>query len=439
MFEKNILKVGKYQSPDGELNITPERIKHFASEFSRMKKAGLAVPMAWSHPDALADSLPVVAPKDRRRPPQDTAGYLTGFTPAKDGQSVDICVDVPRKTDAEKVKANLAFVSPVILDTFKDGQGEDYIDCITHVDLVQYPVDSKQGKFSPVATACALRMCLAADAKTSQKPSYYRMAHEDDKMGKDRTGNLSVDDGNKPIVTDDSDKSENNKTDNNDDSTSDNPGESNENNNDVTSDLQDGTGEAVSDDAGRLRSVIEALAALKVMLPEDTNTVNLLPRLEAALLTSAAITGEGDMGIQTGTAGLETESPVLAAMSLQARSAHAYASNQHREAISKRLSLLLEIGRCTPHEAKERGEMVKAVRLSLDDKGRPAVGDLEKWIECREACPAGTHWDPEMRTRMSTLEVGNPPAGLTGPLSDEEAEELADEVCGKPKATAGTK
>lgn len=433
-FKKTILTDNDYHSPDGKVTVTPTRRKHFVGEFDRMKKAGLSIPVAWAHADDPKDSLPVVAPRDRRRPPQDTAGYLTGFRPAEDGKSIDIELDIPRKVDAEKVGANLAFVSPVIFDNFKDGDQNEYTDCVTHIDLVQYPVDSKQGKFEPVATACALRMCLAAE--TSQKPSYYRMADEDKKMGKDRTGNLSVDDGNKPIVTDDPDAPENNKTDNNDDSTSDNPGD---NDSDVTSDLDDGAGEAVSDDAGRLRGVIEALAALKVMLPEDTNTVNLLPRLEAALLTSAAITGEGDMGLQTGTAGLETESPVLAAMSLQARSAHAYASNQHREAIVKRLSLLLETGRCTPVEANERGETVKAVRLSLDDKGRPAVGDLEKWIESREACPVGTLWDPETRTRMSTLEVANPPIDLTDSLTDEEADELADEICGKPKVAAGTK
>lgn len=435
-FKKTILTDNDYHSPDGKVTVTPDRRKHFVGEFDRMKKAGLSIPVAWAHADDPRDSLPVVAPKDRRRPPEDTAGYLTGFRPAEDGKSVDIELDIPRKVDAEKVGANLAFVSPVIFDKFKDGQQNEYTDCVTHIDLVQYPVDAGQGKFEPVATACALRMCLAAEAKTSQKPNYYRMADKDNKMGKDRTGNLSVDDDNDVVVTDDSDKTD--KPENSDNPGDDNPGES-DNNNDVTSDLQDGAGEAVSDDAGRLRSVIEALAALKVMLPEDTNTVNLLPRLEAALLTSAAITGEGDMGIQTSTAGLETESPVLAAMSLKANSAHAYASNQHQKAIAKRLSLLLETGRCTPHEAKERGETVKAVRLSLDTEGKPAVDDLEKWIECREACPAGTHWDPETRTRMSALEVANPPAGMIGPLDDEEAEAVVDEMFGKPKAAAGTK
>lgn len=443
-FTKNILKVGDYNSPDGKLRVTPESIRHFAAEFSRMKGAKLAVPMAWAHPQKFADSLPVAAPKDRRRPPEDTVGYLTDVKAAKDGRSVDIEISVPRNVDAEKVKADLAFVSPVVLDKFRDGGGNDYTNCISHMDLVQHPVDTGQSQFQPVATACALRMSLLAEPQA--KPKYYRLA-DDSPFDKDkkRDGEGDRDETNETEAeTEEIAPGESEST---SDVVPDNPGdgvdETNETGGDGDEtfnldeiDGDDGTQEEeVVDEAGRLGEVIESLAVMKIVLPEGTNPINFLERLHSALLTSAAITGEDEMGIQTGTQGLETESPVIAAMSLKVDAAHEYASTIHRDGIRKRLSTLLKTGRCTPHEAKERESNVGAVRLSLVE-GKPAVGRLEHWIASREACPAGTFWEPARKIQMAGLTVENPPSELGGQMSDEEADDVADEVLGVSKAAA---
>ena len=426
-FTKNILKVGTYNSPDGKLRVTPDSIGHFAAEFSRMKGAKLAVPMAWSHPDKLSDSLPVDAPKDRRRPPEDTVGYLTDFKIAEDGQSADIQVSVPRKADAEKVKANLAFVSPVILDKFSDGGGNQYTDCISHMDLVQHPVDAGQSQFEPVATACALRMGLLSEPQA--KPKYYRLAGDNpfDKDKKRGDEDSDEEAGETKEITPGESTS---------DLEPDNPGDGDETG-DETFDLDaiDGDGETqeeeIADDAGRLDAVLESLSVMKIVLPEGTNPINFLERLHSALLTSAAITGEDDMGNQTGTAGLETESPVIAAMSLKM-------NKIHQDGVRTRLSALLETGRCTPAEAKKHQESIGAIRLSLDDSGELESGELEKWIASREPCPPGTFWEPARRTQMAMGELmaEEPSEDLGGEMTDEQATELANRICKRPKATA---
>ena len=136
------------------------------------------------------------------------------------------------------------------------------------------------------------------------------------------------------------------------------------------------------------------------------------------------------MGNQTGTAGLETESPVIAAMSLKM-------NKLHQDGVRTRLSALLETGRCTPAEAKSHGEKIGAIRLSLDGSGELKAGELEKWIASREPCPPGTFWEPARRTQMAmgSLVVEEPPEDLGGDMTDEQATDLADRICKRPAKT----
>ena len=223
-----------------------------------------------------------------------------------------------------------AVVSPVIFEEWKDGKGRVHEDCITHVDLVQHPVDNSQTDFVPASIACALRMGL-----DTGKPKTYLLADHD-----------MADDGSK-----------------HDD---DNPGE--------------------AESTDRLKNVIEALAAMKIVLPDDTTAENFFERVEAALLTAAAMGGEE---IPMGTEELEATTPDFAALSLRGPFAK-FASNEHRKGVALRLDALLEKGQCTPAEYKEKEMTLKSVRLSLDSAGNHRLTPTESWIDSRESVPEGT-------------------------------------------------
>ncbi len=124
--------------------------------------------------------------------------------------------------------------------------------------------------------------------------------------------------------------------------------------------------------------------------------------------------------------------PGFAAMSLQVRNAVAYAEREHRKGITAKLQQLRDRGQCTIDECNKRLETVGTIALSLNDDGSPKLTDTEKWIEAREAVPAGTFWDEATRTArvkaqaMSLVQPGeNQQLG-----SDEEAEKYARKLAG---------
>ncbi len=380
-FQKNILEVGTYQSPDGEVKVTTDRLRHWSKSFARMKESNIGVPVSWDHNDDPAKSTPIQfsSTRRRRRPAAGTVGYLESFDVSDDGQSATIALDIPRTEDADKVKHNLAMVSPVLFESWKDGRGENHKDCITHVDLVQHPVDNSQTEFEPVI-ACSFRMGL-----DTGKPVTYRMAEHEES-----------DDEDKP------EKSENPEDDSSHEE------------------------EADTTDDDRLKRIKEGLFGMDIVLSEDTNTDNFMEHLEQAILTASAMGGDEEMEI--GTEGLDATAPQ--SVGLGNSPFAKFASNQHRAQVNIRLSTLLEQGRCTPAEYKDKIVQLKAIRLSLDTEGNHVPSQLESWIESRESVPEGTFWDSDRRTRMSQLEVMPHPES-TGEFTNERADEVADEILGK--------
>lgn len=373
-FKKAILKANRtYHSPDGQVRVTPERLKHWADSFNAMNADGLAVPVSWGHSDVPADSLPIKFASDGKkpRPPEGTVGYLHSVKLAPDGNSAQIELDIRGGANNEKVEQNLAFVSPVIRETFADGQGKRWTDVWGHMDLVQHPVDNTQTPFVKVkdyAIACALRMGL-----DDGKPVTYRMAEHEDMADADSKG-------------------------------------------------EGGSEETGSD---RLKNVIEALAGMSIVLPDDTTAENFFERVESALLTAAAM---GGRDVQTDTDDLEESRPEFAALGLEVKRWRGHADKEHREKVGTRLSVLLDKGQCTPAEYRQQEAALGSVRLSLDSQGNHQPARIESWIESREAVPSGTFWDAEKRTRMSNLEVAPHPQEVTGVETEESANEVADEV-----------
>ncbi len=366
-FKKGMLEVGRtYKSPDGPLPVTVERLRHWRDTFRKFKALDLKVPVFFGHQDDPKKAVPV------KRLPKNCAGKLIDLELSADGRKAEFVIDIPRAEDASKVENNLVELSPVVFEKWTDGDGTVHKDCITDVDLVVHPVDHRQEEFKP-AIACSIRMGL-----DTGKPVIYRLAeHEDDEMADD-----------------------------------DNTG-------------HDSDGDSEGDGSDRVKRVIEGLAALNIIVPDDTDKENFFDRVEAAILTAKAM---GDGGVDNEE--LEVSSPEFAALSLDSPLGK-FQSKQHQTSVMAGLDALLTQGQCTPAEYKHRKPQVGSIRLSLDANGEHRPTDVEMFIAHRETVPPGSFWDDAKRTRMSNLEVVPHPEGLAGDeVTEEQAEKIVDGMFG---------
>ena len=400
-FTKSILGVGKHHSPDGVLDVTPARLKHWAKQHARLTAANQIIPIDWDHPASEADMKPLsLAEYKKKRSAKTTVGKLAKFDLAADGQSATLTFDVPDKLAQQKAADNIIFASPIIAPHWQDGDGNRYEDCIVHADFVNHPVDAHQGPFVPEAVgtiACAIRLGLS-------KP--YRMS-EDSPVDDDK------DDDDSQVADDD-----------------------------AAADADDEPKDEPVADENRIKAVIEQLAGMNIVLSPDTTPTNFLTHLHQALLTAAAHSGDDDEPAQNGgqsdmTQQTSVADPGPTALSLEQRGAIEWAQQTHRTQVTARLKKVFDDGQCTPAEFKVREAAPASIRLSLDASGKPASSTLEQWLESREAVPKGTFWTDEAKLRMSAASVADPPANMTGMMSDEEAKRVADWALNK-KANAAT-
>lgn len=404
-FRKAILRTGTYHSPDGVVDVTPERLHHWASEFARMKSASQVVPIDWDHATDAAEMTPLsLQDFEKRHSAAKGVGRLEDFRLSPDGESAEIVLDVRTPRAVEAAEANTCFVSPVLFPSWRDGAGNEYRDCITHVDFVHHPVDHSQGAFVPVeqgAIACALRMSLSTNiyrfGKDNPMPNEFPPSKEDEASKED-----SAEDQAEGEVENETD------------------------------------GTVQGADNSTLANVIDTLAKFNIMLAEGTTGQNLLERLHSALLTAVAHQGldekkdevaEPEAGQKPQPKPEVIQDPGIAVMSLQTKAVIAHAERQHRATIAERLSSLCNSGRCTPAELKAQQERLPAVKLSLNAQGEPEVSDVETFIAHREAVPKGTFWTDEQRTRLSS--VVEPPVNMALEPGAEDLNNLTDWALGR--------
>lgn len=405
-FRKAILKTGTYHSPDGKVEVTPERLQHWAGEFSRMKAAGQVVPIDWDHASDPAQLQPLSLEDFQRKHSAACAvGHLEEFHLAEDGQSAEVLLDVRQPKAAESAELNTCYVSPVLFPSWKDGAGNEYRDVITHVDFVSHPVDHSQGPFAPVEPtmiACALRMSLSTNiyrlGDVPMDPEKLNKPEDDDE---DEGAEDAADAAAPPADA-------------------------------GTTDAQTGN------TSSTLQDVVNALAKFNVILQSGTTADNLLDRLHAALLTAAAHQAKDKAPTTNGSDNQSppavVQDPGFATMSAQAQAAIAYAERQHRAGIGRRLEKLCKSGRCTPAELKDWQEKLPAVKLSLGADGTPqAVAEVEQFINHREAVPKGTFWTDEQRLSLAPRTVVDPPEAMRGELTADEVSRVAAWAMGGKK------
>ncbi len=246
---------------------------------------------------------------------------MTKFEAAEDGQYANIEFVTLTPSATEKVESNAVYVSPVIFPSWKDGSGQTYTDVITHMDLVNHPVDHSQGPAQPIAQP-ALMSCIRMGTDT--KP--YKMSDDESPEMPESMESIG----------EDSEESEGSQS--------------------------------------MLPSVLTALASFGLVLPEDTTEDNFVDRIYTAAIAAAGADpmagGMNPPGETTPTQqqGLTVSQPQIATMSLEAQRALEYGERQHKANVQSQLDALLESGRCTPAEHNNQKQLVGTLKLSLDDQ-----------------------------------------------------------------------
>ncbi len=389
-FTKTILKVDTYHSPDGTVVVTPDRLRHWERQHQRLTAAKQVVPIHWDHGSSENSLVPVPLNdyKNRTRSAKNTIGRMESFKVAPDGQSAEILFATSTKDATQSVLSNLVSVSPVIYPAWKDGRGNTYRDLITHLDLVNHPVDHSQSPARSVGNipiACSLRMSLGNGTKP------IRFSLQDIKMADDENEELDKSDFGDETPAPETKLEE----------TPNQP--------------------AIGD-------LMLALADHGIVLPNDTNEANFLDRLRTALIATKTQSPEPEGSMDGGFDSGDTVpmDPQIATMS-------SFVKKQMRSEITRKLDHLLKSGRCTPAEHAKQSADVKVLKLSLDATGEPASNSASDWISSRLSLPKGAVWSPvERLRRMGTRPTEHPqhvaPEKTPDKMSPAEIDSIAEEI-----------
>lgn len=452
-FSKSILKVGTYHSPDGTVEVTPERLRHWEAQARRLQAVGYDLPSHFNHANEIDLLEPIPANPEQRqmhRGAQHTVGHLApmGFVVAPDGQSAEITLKTLTDGAKEAVSKNAVYVSPVIFPEWKDGAGNTYADVITSFDLVDHPVDYSQSSFVP-----AIRMGLNSKPyqlrviKMSEdrgKPTAYFTNEEGvtipifgkkKRDKKARAGRMKSKSRKRMSLLSAIRMSAEDSVPSEQIPESSEPAESNEV-------ITDESYDAVDD-------VLDLLEEFGIALPEDTDDSNLKNHLRVALtalLNSRQMENETEDPKELEGAGAALPSdapgsmpvasaPSIATMSVQARAAMNFGERIHRESIAARIDGLLKTGRCTPAEADAQSRALTAVKLSLTADGNPIKSDVDKWLDSREPVPVGTFWTDKQRSEAVKLSLVPAPSewrvGASGQPTQSESDAAVSALMGK--------
>ena len=488
-FAKTMLHIGRYHSPDGIIDITPDRLKHWEAEHSRLTSNGYVVPTDWDH--SAEGVTPMSSGEHGKRSAANTVGKMTSFTVNDDGNSATLVTELHDEAAKKKASDNTIFASPVISRAFRDGGNNEYEDLITHFDLVNYPVDYRQGPFERSGNSIAMSLGVDNDEQVTSPPvvegyipvavrmsatdsMHWRMMAADDddddkKKKKKSPGVESSDDSYSDDYAGDDDY---------DDDYADDYDEDYQNEPDMISpDVEpkkkqqmpeldessmldeartaEETARAKAEAAARKEFESQEIVAQAMTDLEDSGIApprgvdpikdphSFLAQLCASLrqkkIDEDAHKEESTLS-QPGEDEVMAKTPEYAQMSLkihrQDREIESLKkeieSRSKREAVEIkkvfRLSLdeLLKDGKCTAHEHKSLVESLSNTTIRMSAKGEVARNRVSEFVQSRKTLPVGAALESTEQTRMSSAEVIEPPSYIFDGMSKEEVKSFVD-------------
>ena len=163
-FWKEVIRPGKYTPANGKtVDVTPERIKTWKEESERLMANGNRIPIPYHH---APDAVPVLA-ESPSVSTYDCAGYVEDFE-LDDQGGLHALIDPATDDDAKNFNTKIRDVS-IMAQPWKDGNGNEYSDVITHIAACYHPVMNKQTPFIPSeGIALSLTMAYEEDSASHE-------------------------------------------------------------------------------------------------------------------------------------------------------------------------------------------------------------------------------------------------------------------------------
>ena len=374
---KDVLGPGKYlvKTATGRQweTITPDRIKHWISQFKKMAQAGLKIPAIWDHN---REAVPITAGASVK----DGIGFVEDLQ-EKDGK-LFLATDIPLEEDSKRVGTVVKEVSPFIMRSFTDGLGRKWDDVIAHMGFVHHAVVPDQDNFEPVIGFSL----FASDLVESYSGDIQMAEHPTTPI--------------KPAAP-----------------------------NEPSQDMPAKT--------ASFADALNALREMGLDLPDDTNETNFSERILVAVRAikgkkdtepEAPVSSEAPTPVALSTNEMTDRERLYFSMASDA-AAQGYKNRINQLVARKTIT--------RDHADKHLIPQLGGFQLSLSDSGEPIKGSLDAVLEALEALPAGQHLaneGPRTAGYMMGYEVPVPD-GLDNCIEDDP--EKVDEIVQAQFKTAG--
>jgi hypothetical protein len=363
-FKKPIVTTGVYTIPGDvprKVKINQERLAHWKAQFDKMKEAGVSVPAPWNHSK---EALPMSVGNDGTLPRSDiNAGWWDRLW-VEDGTLWGE-LDVPQSADAVKIGTNVKETSIYVRPDFEDGSGNKWQDSLMHIALVTHPIENGQGNFTPVGDESGLAISMSHLTEPLEMASPEKA---EEQVSSNPVG-----------VSPDRENSQNG-----------------------------------------VPALLEALRAVMIDLPEDTNDTNFMERLLVALRQKKASEHPEDKSVSKPPEGAK-EQPAPVAMSQEnAKEIEAssddkqleevvmshpkfqaaqktvnflmgHIGNQHKEQLASRRDTLISEGKITEeYAAQHLNPSIDGFQMSFGEDGSVSECAAAQIMDALEAAPSLT-------------------------------------------------
>lgn len=208
LFRKKLVPCGKHIAPQGEVVVTPQRVKRWVNKFEQLSKEGVRFPEPWGH---ILDAIPEEDHEARKYAKSRwNAGYISRLEQDPEDGSLVMLGTVPPGWEVEdgtgdlintKDSTRIGEVS-VGLGNWKDGKGRVHDDIVIHAALVPLPVWANQDSFQALSTQPTPSVTYTSTLSTHT--GSLKMARNDDDLDNENPDGIDLDnDGDGLPVEDD--------------------------------------------------------------------------------------------------------------------------------------------------------------------------------------------------------------------------------------------
>lgn len=159
LFKKKLVPCGRHIAPQGEVVVTPQRVKRWINKFEQLSKEGVRFPEPWGH---ILDAIPADDHETRKfAKARWNAGYIHKLEQDPNDGGLVMLGTVPPGWEVEDGTGDLinqrdgtriGEVS-VGIGNWKDGKGRVHDDIVIHAALVPLPVWANQDSFQALSTS----------------------------------------------------------------------------------------------------------------------------------------------------------------------------------------------------------------------------------------------------------------------------------------------